>query len=358
MKRTAVIMAGGRGERFWPQSRTALPKQFLSLTDDGKTLLQLTVERLLPVVELQDIFVVTSEQYASIVKEQVPELPRANILCEPMAKNTAPALGFAAAAIAARYTDATMYVMPSDHVIKNKRLFADTLRLAGKVAEQQNALITLGITPTYPETGYGYIRFDQSESEDLPNVYRVDRFVEKPDYVTAERYVEDGNYLWNSGMFVWKASTFLNALKEFLPSVAELADTIKTSIGTETYHEKLEDAFQKVVGVSVDYGVMEKARNVYTIPSSFVWNDVGSWRSIEGINQLDSDGNVAKGNVVHLESENSVFVSNSRLITAAGVKNLIVVETPDVVLVCDKDSAQDVKKIVEKLKSKNMNEYL
>ncbi|MEG2164648.1 MAG: mannose-1-phosphate guanylyltransferase [Ruthenibacterium sp.] len=358
MKYTAVIMAGGKGERFWPKSRANLPKQFLSLTGDGKTMIQLTVERLLNVVAMEDIFVVTNKNYRDIVQQQLPLLPADNILCEPMAKNTAPCAAYAAAVIGAKYGDAVMCIVPSDHIIKNQHLFADNLKLAARIAEKDNHLVTIGITPTYAETGYGYIKFKQDTGGEMPGAYQVDCFVEKPDIDTARRYLDEGTYLWNSGMFVWKVSSILQNMQTFLPEIYDGAEKIKQAFGTASYEQTVYDVFSACPSVSIDYGIMEKAENIYTIPGTFAWDDVGSWLSLERINLVDGKGNFIKGNVVEIGTENSVFMSEHRLIAAVGVQNLIVVETDDVTLVCDKDNTQDVKKIVEKLRAQGATQYL
>lgn len=358
MKKTAVIMAGGKGERFWPQSRTRMPKQFLSLTSDGKTMIQLTVERLLRVVDMEDIFVVTNQAYRDIVARQLPQLPKGNVLCEPMAKNTAPCVAYAAGVIGAKYDDAVMYILASDHIIQNKPLFADTLELAAEMAQRGENIVTIGITPTYAETGYGYIKFLQGEATGLHSVYAVDRFVEKPDADTARRYLEDGCYLWNSGMFVWTVSTLMKNLSAFLPDLAKGAQAIRAVAGTAGQDEAVNEMFAGCAGISIDYGIMEKARNIYTIPGSFGWDDVGSWLSLERINPTDARGNVVRGEVVQVDTENSIFVSGGRLIAAVGVQNLVVVDTGDVVLVCDKDNTQDVKKVVEKLRAQGASRYL
>ena len=356
--RVAVIMAGGQGERFWPQSRRDMPKQFLSLTGDGKTLFQLTVERMRQLCRTEDIFVVTNARYCDIVLRQEPQLPRENILCEPCPKNTAPALAFAAGVAAARYGDAVLLVVPSDHVIANQRLFADILREAADFAEASESLVTLGITPTYPETGYGYIRFGEKAAPDGPGVYKVDAFVEKPALSTAKEYLESGNYLWNSGMFVWRASTFAAGLAAHCPPAAALLSAIRQADGRPDFEQTLGELFAQAEGISIDYALMEKADNIYTIPSSFAWNDVGSWNAIGTINPADPDGNVLLGSVIAEDCRAGTFVSNGRLIAAAGVEDIIVVETPDAVLVCDKSSAQDVKKLVARLKAGKMEEYL
>ena len=214
-KKTALIMAGGRGERFWPRSRQNMPKQFLSLTDDGKTMIQLTVERILPLVNMEDIFIVTNRSYKDLVREQLPDLPDENILCEPVGKNTAPCIGLGAVHIAKKYGDAVMMVLPSDHLIKYTSLFLNTLSDACEVAEQGGNLVTLGIAPDCPETGYGYIKFQPEQT--LGRAFAVERFVEKPDLETAKAYLASEQYLWNSGMFIWKTSTILKNLQTYLP---------------------------------------------------------------------------------------------------------------------------------------------
>ena len=214
MKRTALIMAGGRGERFWPKSRKNLPKQFLSLTDDGKTMIQLTIERIRPLVEIEDIYIVTNKDYKTLVLEQLPDIPEQNILCEPVGRNTAPCVGLGAVHIASKYEDALMIVLPSDHLIKYNQMFLNTLRTGCELAETGDNLVTIGITPDHAETGYGYIKFNPDEMSGA--AYKVERFVEKPNLEVAKEYLETEEYLWNSGMFIWKASTILKNIKRFL----------------------------------------------------------------------------------------------------------------------------------------------
>ncbi len=214
MKTTALIMAGGKGERFWPKSRLSLPKQFLSLTDDGKTMIQLTVERISPIVDIKDVYIATNKNYKELVKQQLPGIPEENILCEPIGRNTAPCIGLGAVHAAKKYEDAVMVVLPSDHLIKNNEVFVDTLKNACEIAESDNNLVTIGITPNYPETGYGYIKYDKSLAYKAG--YEVQKFVEKPDLETAKSYLADGTYLWNSGMFAWKVSTILGCFDKFM----------------------------------------------------------------------------------------------------------------------------------------------
>lgn len=355
MKVTAVIMAGGKGERFWPRSRSSLPKQFLSLTDDGKTMIQHTVERLLPLVEMQDVFVVTNERYRALVQQQLPEVPTENILCEPMARNTAPCVAFAAGVIAHKYDDAIMLVLPSDHLIKLNEMYIDTLEEAIDVAKQGDNLVTLGITPAYPETGYGYINFGDSIR---PGVYRVNRFVEKPDLATAKEYLASGQYLWNSGMFVWKVSSILHNFQTFLPDMYEGAQKIRDAFGTEQYQQVLTSCFEGFASVSIDYGIMEKAQDIFTLPGNFGWDDVGSWLSLERINRTNELGNVIQGDVITVDTHNCIVCGNKKLIAAVGLEDLVVVDTDDALLICTKDHTQDVKKVIENLKICNRDNLI
>lgn len=253
MKITAVVMAGGKGERFWPKSRKSLPKQFLSLTDDGKTMIQLTIERLKSLVDIDDVYIVTNKDYKNLVLEQIEGIPEENILLEPVAKNTAPCIGLAAMHIKKKYEDAVMIVLPSDHLIKYNEIYIDTLKAAIEVAKEDENLITIGITPSYPETGYGYINFGRDE-EDIKrsNIYRVKRFVEKPNLETAKEYLSSGRYLWNSGMFVWKSSTILNNFRSLLAETYEGLEKIYETIGSEEEEYILEREFSKFESESID----------------------------------------------------------------------------------------------------------
>lgn len=295
MKVTAVIMAGGRGERFWPKSRGNYPKQFLSLTKDGETMIQKTVKRLLPMVAMEDVFVVTNVSYAALVKEQLPQLPEENILLEPCARNTAPCIGLAAAVIRKKYGEAMMLVLPSDHLIRYEEMYVDTLRQAVAVAEKEQNLVTIGITPTYPETGYGYINFERDTDLGMPGVYRVERFVEKPDLDTAKEYLASHRYLWNSGMFVWKTSSILANIQKLMPDIYEGLERIEAAVGTGSYASVLETEYHAFRSESIDFGVMEKAENIYTLPGSFGWDDVGNWLAVERINPTNEYGNYKIG---------------------------------------------------------------
>ncbi len=358
MKITAVIMAGGRGERFWPKSRNNYPKQFLSLTADGETMIQKTIKRLLPLVAIEDIFIVTNENYVGIINEQLPDIPQENILAEPVARNTAPCIALAAAVINKKYDDAVMMVLPSDHLIKYEELYLDTMRNAIKVAKRDENLVTIGITPTYPETGYGYINFFRSDEDDTAGVYRVKRFVEKPCLEVAREYLDSGKYLWNSGMFVWKVSSIMKNFEKFLPAMYEGFLKMKESAGTEKFKETLAGCFNEFQSESIDFGIMEKADNIYTLSGSFGWDDVGSWLALEKINKTDECGNYISGDVITINTNKSIICGNKKLIATVGLEDIIVVDTDDATLICSKSSTQDVKKVIENLKICNRRELV
>lgn len=354
MKITAVIMAGGKGERFWPKSRESHPKQFLSLTDDKKTMIQKTVSRISPLVQTEDIFIVTNACYRHLVTEQLPDIPPENVLSEPCGRNTAPCIAFAAAVIKKKYGNAVMLVLPSDHLIKYENIYTQILCNAVVTATQGNNLVTIGITPAYPETGYGYINF----GEQCGNAYKVERFVEKPDLKTAEKYLSSGKYLWNSGMFVWQVSAIEERFRKFMPEVYRGAEKIGQAFGTADFEKILETEYNKFPSESIDFGIMEKAENIYTIPASFGWDDVGSWLAVERINKTDDNKNYTEGDVITENCKHTTVCGGKRLVAAVGVEDIIIVDTDDALLVCSKNSTQDVKKIIARLKENNRTELI
>lgn len=347
MKRTALIMAGGHGQRFWPKSRINLPKQFLCLTDEGKTMIQLTVERILPMVDMEDIFVVTNEKYKALVQEQLPHLPVENILCEPVGRNTAPCIGLGAVHIQKKYTDATMIVLPSDHLIKNNDMFLDTLNSAVDIACSGENLVTLGITPNYPETGYGYIKYDASHP--FKQGFCVENFVEKPDLELAQKYLVSGDYLWNSGMFIWNISVILGKMKQHIPDTYSHLMQIQEYIGTEQESEVLADNFSRCKSESIDYAVMEHAFGIYTIPGNFGWDDVGSWLALERHKTPDPNQNIKTGNIITIDTSNCIIEGNNRMIAAIGLDDLIIVDTDDALLICKKDKCNQIKELIDKI---------
>lgn len=356
MNTTALIMAGGRGERFWPKSRKNMPKQFLSLTDDGKTMIQLTVERISPLVKLEDVYIATNRDYKKLVLDQLPGLPEENVLCEPVGRNTAPCIGLGAVHIAKKYDDAMMFVLPSDHLIKFNKMFIRTLQDACDVAEKNSNLVTIGITPDYPETGYGYIKFDSHVTEG--RAYKVDRFVEKPNLEVAKEYLATEEYLWNSGMFIWKVSSILKNIQKFMSETYERLIRIQDAIGTETAEHVLEKEFAALESQSIDYGIMEKADDIYILPGTFGWDDVGSWLAVERIKKTNEFGNVVDGNIITVNTHNCVIQGSHKLIATVGMEDMIVVDTEDATLICSKDHAGDIKKVLENLKICNREEYI
>ncbi|MCI6019975.1 MAG: NTP transferase domain-containing protein [Clostridiales bacterium] len=356
MKKTALIMAGGRGERFWPRSRKSLPKQFLSLTNDGKTMIQLTVERILPLVDMEDIYIATNKDYKNLVLEQLPGIPKQNILCEPVGRNTAPCIGLGAVHIASKYEDAIMMVLPSDHLIKVPDIFTETLEQACEIASEDTNLVTIGIQPNYPETGYGYIKMNKEISKGT--AYSVDCFVEKPNLEKAKAYVSSGSYVWNSGMFIWKISSILSNLQKYLPNMYSGLKNIQASIGTDSEEDCLISTFPTLESISIDYGIMEKASNIYVIPGNFGWDDVGSWLAIERIKGYDESNNTISGNVIAIDTNNCIIEAKEKLIATVGVENLVIVDTDDALLVSGKDFTGNIRKVLETLREQKAEKYL
>lgn len=355
MKIYGVIMAGGSGTRFWPLSRKATPKQLLNLSGNG-LMINETINRMTSFIQREDIFIVTNEKQAEKMRELVESgIKMDHILSEPAARNTSACIGYAAMEIIKKYGDGVMCIFPSDHYIKDEECFSQILKDAIKVAENSKKLVTIGITPTFPSTGYGYIKFDKTQSG---NVKMVEKFVEKPNYENAVNYLNSGDYLWNSGMFVWKASTILNAFRRFLPKVYNEIEKIGESMNTSNEKEVITKIYPSIPSISIDYGIMEHSDDVVVLEGDFGWNDVGSWDMLGALYDTDENGNIVKGNVINLDTTNCISYSNKRLVATIGIDNAIIVETDDVVLVCNKEKAQDVKRIVDILKSQGKEEYL
>lgn len=355
----AVIMAGGVGTRFWPKSRKSNPKQFQNLFGD-RSMIQQTAERLQGFVEGDQLLVVTNQDYVNHVKSQLPSIEPMNIIGEPVARNTAPCIASAAALLHKKDPESVMIVLPADHRIGNPGEFKKVLKTAVETATSQESLVTIGIKPNRPETGYGYIhRTSEAEINDLSHpVYRVQKFTEKPDQETAQKFVDSGDYLWNSGIFIWKTSTILDAFKENLPDIFEETEKLKES---DFSKDDVRTFYEACPSISIDYGIMEKAQKVHVIPGDFDWNDVGSWTAVHELSDKDSDGNATvKGDALYVNSSgNYVSTKGEKLIAFAGVDNVALVETDDAILVVNLDQAQDVKKIVEGLsKNEETKKYL
>ncbi|NND71302.1 MAG: NTP transferase domain-containing protein [Rhodothermales bacterium] len=348
----AVIMAGGVGSRFWPASRKAHPKQFLNVFGDA-TLIQNTVARLAGVVEPENVFVVTNSRYIEQTRNQLPQVPEENILSEPISRNTAPCIAFAAAHLHRIEPGATMIVLPADHVIKNVKQFQSVLRTAIAAAQEPGSLVTIGIQPTHPATGYGYIQHDGSDSSEPDTAYRVKTFAEKPDLSTAERFLDSGDFLWNSGMFIWKVDSINSNLANHLPKVFNVFDGIDTSSASEVAR-----AFEQSPSISIDYGVMERASHVYVVPGSFGWSDVGDWRAVYDESEKDEHGNATKGIVLLKDSSRCLVQAGGKLFALVGMHDTVVVESDDAVLICNRDSAQTVKNVVDYLNAHQLEEYV
>ncbi len=353
-----VIMAGGRGERFWPKSRADKPKQFTDLTGTGN-MLYLTYQRVSGMVGPDRIFVVTGREYREITTRSIPELPAENIIIEPEGRNTAPCIGLAAVTIEKRFPGATMVVLPADHLIKEEAEFLGSLKTAVELAESTSGFVTLGIQPTRPETGYGYLKTGgEIPLREGRKAYRVAKFVEKPDEGKARRFLAEGSYLWNAGIFIWKVPVIIEAFKTHLPEIYEGLRELQTCLDTDRFEEVLDRIYPGFTRVSIDYGIMEKVGEVYTVPGRFYWDDVGTWRSLERVLGTDSCGNVLRGQVVALETTNTIIDAGNRLVAVIGAEDLIVVETDDITFVCHKDHTDRVRELLNELRSQKLERYL
>ena len=355
----AVIMAGGIGSRFWPRSRQACPKQFLNVFGD-QTLIQNTVARLQGIVQPEHCFVVTHERYVDETSDQLPAIPRENILAEPISRNTAPCIEYAAIKLASIDPDATMIVLPADHVIENVRRFHEVLKTALEKAQEPGTLVTIGINPTHPETGYGYVQFEAQaeDGSEEPKAFPVRTFAEKPDMATAERFLDSGDFLWNSGMFVWRAATILEQIESHLPQAHEAFEPLRSAVNTEAEAAAVEEAYAKSPHISIDYGVMERADKVFVVPASFGWSDVGDWRTVYELSDKDQHGNAMQGNVILHDSSRCLIQADSRLVVLVGIHDAVVVDTSDAVLICNRESAQRVKNVVDYLHAHRLEDYV
>lgn len=357
----AIIMAGGVGSRLWPRSRESSPKQLLHIMGDG-TMIQNTVARLQPIVPPERIFIVTNAKQIEGFRKQVPAIPEENLLAEPFGRNTAPCIGLAATNVLARDPDAVMIVLPADHWIENVREFQNRLRIACEIAESRRGLVTLGIMPTRPETGYGYIQWSEKRVglEDYfdRGVRHVRTFAEKPDVRTAQRFLDSGDFLWNSGMFIWRADVILEEFQGHLPDLYEQIRTIADAYGRDDYTKVLESTYKRMTPISIDYGVMEKARNVFVLQCAFGWSDVGSWDETYRLSRKDKDGNSLQGEVVALDTTNSYVRSDGRMIATIGLDDVLIIDTPDALLVCRRGSSQQVQAVVDYLRRKKITSLL
>jgi mannose-1-phosphate guanylyltransferase len=357
----AVIMAGGVGSRFWPKSREKTPKQLLQIFSE-QTMIQSTVQRIMPLISEERIFIVTNRKQKNEIIRQIPSIPLNNILIEPVGRSTAPCIGLAAQWIHRIDSKGLMVVLPADHLITNNDEFLRIIKISLEIAEETEALGTIGIKPTYPETGFGYIQVDEKKVEntykEYPEVFKVKTFAEKPNLETAQSFIQTGEFYWNSGMFVWKVGSILNELAIHLPEVADNLERIRLSIGTSKYEQTLETVFGQIRSISIDYGVMEKTKEVFMVAGNFGWSDVGSWDEVARLTEKNDIQSSFKGAVFIKNSFRNYVDAGNKLVALVGAEDLIVITTDDAVLICKKGSSQDVKEVVDYLRRKQMNEYL
>lgn len=341
-----AIMAGGIGSRFWPASRTVKPKQFHDILGVGKSLLRLTFERFLELVPASNIFVITNEQYLPLVQEHLPELANEQILGEPSRNNTAPSVAWMAFRLQALNPEANMVIAPSDHVILKEKAFLDNVGKALKFTAQNEALCTLGIQPTRADTGYGYIHYQRKEATP-DGIHKVIEFVEKPDRATATRYLQSGEYLWNAGIFIWRAQTILRAFEKHCPGVFDILNPGRDSFGTPAEQQFIRTQYPFTENISVDFAILEKADNVYTLPSDIGWSDLGTWASLHEELKKDEAGNVLQGSMVVAEDVNNSLIraEEGKLVVVKGLKDYIVVDDEDVLLIWPKAEEQDIKRL-------------
>ena len=360
MKVYPVVMAGGSGTRFWPLSRKARPKQFLALAGD-QPLLTATVRRLPPLAKAADTYVVCGPAHAATARKLARELPARNFIVEPCARNTAPCVGLAALHVAAREKKGVMLMLPADHHIGRPDAFRESLLAAARLA-QAGHVVTIGIRPHAPETGYGYLKVGPrlpGKARSGAGAHQVERFVEKPDVVTAARYLADGSYLWNSGIFAFRADVILEEIHRAMPVLGEQLEVIRQDLGSPRYRRTLARVFPDCPATSIDYGVMEKSQRIVVVPADFGWSDVGSFAALPGVRDTDHLGNVAEGDALVIDGRNNVVLARKdRPVAVIGLDGVIVVDAGDAILVCKKDRAQDVRKAVDELARRGRDEVL
>jgi mannose-1-phosphate guanylyltransferase len=354
----ATILAGGSGTRFWPKSRASFPKQFLTL-QGTHSLLQHTVNRITPLIPPAHIHVVTAEHLHAQTLAQLPQLPPVNVLREPIGRNTAAAIGLAAKQLVALDAEAVMVILPADHSIADAQAFCTSLQQAAEVVQYHDVLMTLGVKPTYPATGYGYIHIGEPlPTPGVSGAYHARQFIEKPPAPTAVRFVAAGNYVWNCGIFVWRARTVLQEIHTALPALWEGLDSYWTALQTGVDQDRRHQYYLGLPSISIDHGVLEQSSRVGVLPVDWAWSDVGSWRALTDLGPADNDGNTVVGKHLGYDSTNLVIYSPDKLVATVGVHDLIIVNTDDALLICPKGRDQDVRELVKLLQQRGQTEYL
>ncbi len=355
MELYVIIMAGGVGSRFWPRSKQEKPKQLIRIFGKN-TMIQDTVNRVEGLVSAENIYIITNRIQKEQIIKQLPQIKKQNIIAEPFGKNTAACIGLASILIHNRNKNAVTIILPADHLIHNKREFHSVLKRAAKFAYKSEGLVTIGIHPTRPETGYGYIQISDEEVE--KGIYKVHTFAEKPNLLTAKRFLKSGDFVWNSGIFIWKTETILNEIKIYLPELYEGLLNIEKAIGGKNFERVLTKVYGQLVSISIDYGIMEKSKKVFLTKGNFTWSDVGSWEEVYQLSKKDKYGNANIGDVYAENTSGSYIFSPKKFTAVIGIENIIVIDTKDALLICNRDNAQNVKHIVEYLKMENRNELI
>lgn len=368
MNNFAVIMAGGVGTRFWPKGTLRLPKQFIRIADENHSLLQQAYKRLEGVFNDSKIFVVTNVIYKNEVKKQLPKIPEDNIICEPIGRNTAPCIGLSCLFINQFDSKANVLVVAADHLIGDEKEFHRVIKSGLKFVNENGGIVTLGIHPTKPETGYGYIQYDADKVIDVEleskgessfeKIFKVKTFAEKPNAEVAAEFLKSGDFLWNSGMFIFRTDTMMEEIKNFMPELDTALVKLRDNLLSKDFPKILEAEYSKLKSISIDYGVMEKAKEVYIIRSHFGWNDVGAWDEVYNIKEKDNNGNVNQGRTVTINTKNCLIINDMKMVATIGVEDLLIINTENGLLICKRGEAQSVKEVVDYLRRKGLDQYL
>lgn len=358
-KNYCLIMAGGSGTRFWPRSRVVKPKQYLSLFGD-LSLIQESVQRFANFIPEDCIYVVSAKSQQEVLESQTTNLPKENMIYEPVGKNTLPAIGLAALFIAEKDPDGILIVSPSDHLIQNDELFQQCIESAALIADKNDGIVTIGISPKYPATGYGYVQTaEEIQIGQSVRSFAVNQFVEKPNVEVATGYLKSGGFFWNSGIFIFKVSVFLESVQNYAPELYADLMRIKEHIGADSYEEAVDRIYREVTSISVDYGILEKASNVFLVQGDFVWNDLGSWEEVYKYDSnKDENQNATCGEVVLIDTKNSYVYAPNSLVAVVGLDDVIVVQEGDTILVCKRDRAEDIKAVVGEITKRKLDQYL